>query len=1035
MNPLTASLISVGWHSSPTAPPTFEFPFAQAPLFIIQFSKYDLNNNVLYDPANANTQDFVNYIIDPTQIPGQTQVTIDSANPPHWIVYDHVQPQHFTLNAPPQTFDPIKVAFRFGAPTGPEDAGWIDLDISFSYPSQFALDAANFAWQAQLVFPHCRIDKTATVQATDGNVPASEWSVLLPGGDMGRIADIDTSQGPIVHGMPVQLAALYKSGELLGDNLVSGVLFAATDTLGQEKSFLYSNVTAQQSELDCYFTSPVHLKTVNGKPNYVQPIDAADTRFNFTLSRGDNYGYGGGKMHYRIKATQVLNYITGAPTDWTDLANVYRKWVKANRPGFFSKQFSRTPGGPMDNMSPFTVITNYALDGPISGTANDPKLPAKWLEIFPIKVDGKTDMPNNDNTPLQERLKQIRKRANNTFNDARLEAQMWGYESGGYYQWIGGYPPLTNIISSLHDQPNRFRMAMDELAGSTNQIFASITTDLIGVLFNRGRFRGHVLKSGTNWVEAINHPFPAELTDPNHNPSACKFVTSATLTRIDGSTFFSDRLFIVRAAFDAHPTCPNADKLFPYVQYAAHGPALFLGVLYSRFYNQGMRGLCPQNEVVDTYLTSCLNNGAFKYGARLIEFMKVGFHACYKKEHQHIFTSTAGLPYDNVIGLGAWTTARLQQVFTRIQRLGQGLDPRSDGVHDPTFALTREGAPTEPQLSYLNEFYHRSPVLQYVYGETISTKMDLVAACPHTHPGYQDRRKPINGQPPTSFAPIGPFFSTDYTPSTLPSRHRWWQAAWDYSNQYFDLINPGLSPQNYPKTQPTGEPTYSYNRCAEDIFNVTAFIFATGEGAVLGERIYLHEKWFEPPTDASEEAVNMAARAAQLHVRYAPYLRGGYMLGKISIISDNTVLAAWLAQFRSFDDIQPLQAVCPIIQGEPADLKMGVDAISRGIDDDKFCRQVTSRRIQHEVWQKQFAPGDLRTLYLFANVGNTNQTLQFIYTKGLDLNNRWNKAIRLFDGRDSVGVQFPVAPVQLGQAESFTLAAHSLAAVAISRQP
>jgi hypothetical protein len=210
---------------------------------------------------------------------------------------------------------------------------------------------------------------------------------------------------------------------------------------------------------------------------------------------------------------------------------------------------------------------------------------------------------------------------------------------------------------------------------------------------------------------------------------------------------------------------------------------------------------------------------------------------------------------------------------------------------------------------------------------------------------------------------------------------------------------------------------------------------ATGEGAVLGERIYLHAKWFEPPTDANEEAIKMATRAAQLHVRYAPYLRGANRLGKISIISDNATLYAWSASFRSFADIQPLQGACPIILGQPADLKMGIDALSRGIDDDKFCQKVTSPRIQHQVWQKQFAPGDLRTLYLFANVGNTNRTLRFIYTKGLDYSNQWNKAIRVFDGRDSVGVQFPVAPVQLGQVEGFTLAAHSLAAVVISRRP
>ena len=83
------------------------------------------------------------------------------------------------------------------------------------------------------------------------------------------------------------------------------------------------------------------------------------------------------------------------------------------------------------------------------------------------------------------------------------------------------------------------------------------------------------------------------------------------------------------------------------------------------------------------------------------------------------------------------------------------------------------------------------------------------------------------------------------------------------------------------------------------------------------------------------------------------------------------------------------------------------------------------------IWQKQFGPDDLRTLYLFANVGNTPQTLRFLYTKGLDSQTNWKKDIRLFDGRDSVGVRFPVVPVHIGDSESFTLAPRSFAAIVV----
>src|SRR5205085_8112720 len=258
------------------------------------------------------------------------------------------------------------------------------------------------------------------------------------------------------------LAALYKTGESTGKNYVRGIAFAATDTRGQAKSFIYSHVDATSDVLNCYFTSPIHLFNNPTNPSdkkYVQPVDPGGSGFNFTLSGGDSYGFGGASMNYRIRAIQVDNVCTCAPIDWTDIANVYRKWVKANRQTlFFGKELGRTPNGPTDNVSPFTVITNYGIDGPIAPTINDPKLPAKWLEIHPIKIGGQTDVLNNDNVSLQDTLREIRKRANNTYNDVRLEAQIWGFELGGYYQWIAGYPPITDVLNA----PGRFLTAMNE---------------------------------------------------------------------------------------------------------------------------------------------------------------------------------------------------------------------------------------------------------------------------------------------------------------------------------------------------------------------------------------------------------------------------------------------------------------------------------------------------------------------------------------------------------------------------------------------
>ncbi len=1028
----TASITSIGLYSGTRR--IMEYPFAPSPVFTIEFAKYDLNNNVLYDAGNPIRQEYVRYRVDPSKFP--TQVQIDTADPPHWIIYHNVQPQPATLNAQPTNYGPIDVVIRFVAPAGAENVGWIELDVSFTCPSQCAADPANFAWQSRIVFPSVKIEKTALVASDQGGT-ADSWSLLMPFGDLGPLSQIHQSVfgGPA---MEVELAALYR---LFGSGNLKAIMFSSTDYLGQAKSFNYSQVDTNFSFFDSSFTSPMHLKTVNGKPNFVKPVDLGDTRvgvtpFAFTLARGDDYGFGGAKMRYRIKAVEINNDDTGAPLDWTDVANVYRKWVKAYRPAYFTKEFVRSTTGPMDNMSPFTAITNYGLDGAVAPTLSDPKpagLPG-WLEIFPIKIDNKTDVAVNLNkTSLQDRLKEIRNRVNNRRDDVKLEAQIWGFGPGSYFQWIAGYPPITDILTNSAASPNRFRRAMDALA-NPDRILASVTTDLIVPVFNRTRFRGHVIKSGEQWKDAINYPFPSQYTDPARNPNPCRFVTTTTLPITEEKTFTSDRVIIVTQS-----GCQVATKIFPYRRYDAYGPGTFSGPLYNRFYNQAMRPLCPQPEVLNAYLNTCLNNGAFKYGARLIEFMKVDFHLCYQKDHQHIFTSTAGLLYDNVIGPGGWVTARLQQIYSLIQRLGQGIDPRVDGVHDPSFALTRERAPLEPELRWINEYYHRSPVLQFVYGETISAKMDLNTACAHTHPGYSETRKP--GPTP---APIPSLLAADYrSTSALPARQVWLESCRTYSDTYFSR-NTGLSPQNYPKSDPHGEASYSYNRVVEDLFNETSSIFALGEGAVLGERVYLHSKWFEPPTDANERVINMAARAVHMQMYYAEFLRGkvvngktfpgGFMIGKTLII-DNFALFTWRARFRTFDDInlQELRDSAPVLQGE-RNLPMGVDALSRGVDDDAFCFQLSSPRFCHMIWQKEFAPGDLRTLYLFVNVCNSEQLLSFLYTKGLLPGKTWKKAVRLFDGRDSLGVPLSEGTVTKGQKESFKMAARSTAAVLISSQ-
>jgi hypothetical protein len=1042
IDPNEASLISVGMHpSADPATTVFEFPFSPPstpaassglglPLFLIQFVRYDLRTNKLCDPSNTAAQDFVTYSVDPAQIrAGETFVTVQRGAAQSLIIYDNVKPAHST-NLPDSLhdpLDPIKVVLRFSLPTGPEEAGWINLDISYTYPKQFLEAKDRFAWQATLVFPQLKIDKNKSVREGFGGSSTKDWSVLLPAGDAGKIAAI----GPQFQDMPVQLGALYKSDP--GTNFLRAVAFMATDVLGHKKSFAYGHLDAASDAMSCQFTSSVHLLN----QQYAQPVDSKNPGFNFTLSSGDEYGFGGGRTFYRIKALQVNG--NGAPLDWTDVANVYRKWARANRQSFFKKAVPRAADaqGPMDTMSPTTVITNYGLDGPLSPSSGQQNL-ARWLEIHPIKVDGRTDVADNQNVTLQDRLADIRRRVNNSRGEAKLEAQVWGYELGGYYQWVAGYPPITSVLSNVAGRPDRFRAAMDELARS--QIFPSITTDFYKPLFNRKRFGGHVVWNGSKWVEAITEAFPPAFTDPNRNPNqaTCKIVTSAKLyndpnDHSKGSTLHN-RVFLLKKnekeiVPESQPACGDAETLCLYPQrgpYDIVGGAALIG---NRIYQQQLLALCPQDDVLRIYLDKCLNKGALKYGARLIEYMKPNFNFCYDKAHRHIFTATTSTLYNNVIGYGPWVTARFQQVVTKIQRLGQGIDQRADGVKDPTFVLTRETVPFEPLLPYFNEYYGRSAVLQYVYGEAISVKVGPgFVGAPYRHPGYKENRKPV----PIPATALDFMLKTDtVSESALLSREQIRQKCVVYFDDYFQVESYGLAPRNYT----TGDGTsYTYNRIVEDVFNLKSFFFAIGAQAVTGERLHVPSIWLDPPTEPNEEAVKMAARAVQLQLRFAKFLRGGYILGQTKILSDNSTLYTRAAGFRSFDDAVEFKAVVK----EPAALGVGPDFISRGVDKDAFCSVSSSPRIQHLCWQRQTGTG-MQTLYLFANVGNTPTPLRFSYTRGLDSTAGWKKTITIFDGGDSLGVDLPPAAVALGSTEegfvpaASNLAPRSFAAVLISK--
>jgi hypothetical protein len=1041
----------------------FEFPTLAASFCTIQFQRYDLEANALVKKdadGNYKVQDIINYT---------PQNAIVSGNS---LRYDAVQAlPYIGTGIEPKSFDAIKVEISFSAAAqNADDSGWINVDVAFTFPSQFANAAYTnkHAWQINLIFPQIQFDVSAQASAMADNAYIKDWSLLLPHGDIGKIDSIP--KDPLqVQDMPVQYAALYRAT----DSYVRGVALSATDVLGGEKAFIYARSVSQTPATDsfqCYTVFPMHLSS----GRYVRPSLPNSQQFHFRLSQGDENGFGGGRMHYRVKAFHVDKTTASAAMDWRDVANIYRKWVKTNRPLWFDKANARAKTGPMDNMSPFTVITNYGLDGPIDPSVFDTNLPSKWLEIHPIKVDGKTDMPAsrtqpvNNNESLQDMLKRIRQKVNAPDVDVRLEAQIWGYEPGGYYHYIGGYPPITNLLHApTAATPNRFKKAMDELVKL--KIIPIFTSDLMRQLFNGGRYRGHIIRADTNWAninnkeswnEAISHPFPDAYTNPARNPNPCKFRVAtkyypdpANRNVVKNLT----RVFIIKQFvnaqgqdfFDPQPNCPEAETLAESQIYDERGLLISSGLLSNPIYERARRTICPTKDVLDYYLNTQLSNGALKSGARLIEFMKPGYRGCYYKGHKHIFGDLSSYPYKNVIGYGSHATARRQQIFTEIQERAR--------VNNPSFALSHEGVTLEPLLPFYDEFYHSSPVFHFVYSEVVSVKMTLINVEPYIHPGYTEKRKPINGKEPKTLALPDYMLRAEAEdevappdlvilpdPATMPapneprtnSFNAWRNICVNYFKDYFQVAQYGLAPKSYPTRPsvqgatavawkeddplaPTDPPNYTYIRCVQDLFNLRYWVYLTGEKAVVGERVYLHANWFELPLDCNDEAVKMAVRSTQLQMRFANFFRGGVMLGKTIITSGNKPLWAWKASYRYFDDVKPLNEKVP-------GTKL-LDFISLGtdkeyIDKDRiFATVIRYDKIQHMVWRT--GSGDSRkVLYVFANVGNAQADVRFNYSRGLEgisenqaIPSGWEKVITRYTGE---GIKQSTGPVWLNQEEN-----------------
>lgn len=642
--------------------------------------------------------------------------------------------------------------------------------------------------------------------------------------------------------------------------------------------------------------------------------------------------------------------------------------------------------------------------------------------------------------------------------DASIEAQIWGHEMGSTYHYLGGYPPATDVVS---DDPNRFRNALDAL--NSQRIVPTITTDPLSPLFNRGRYRGPLAKNTAGlWEDCIQVGFPANIE--NYQGANGGLGPITVLRLADNPPPDDNRVFLVKknTAFALQPNVLYAETLAnSHHRYDPWGPGEWTGALSNRLYGAAMRPICLTHEVANLYLTTWAHE-VFQHGARLVEFMKIrwGGLACYNTSHNHLFSaSSSPSEYDNVMGHGAWYIERLKDTWQRLQQKGRGADSSINKSANPSFALTCEAAPYETLLPCVDEFYHRSPLFQYLYSSKISAKMDLgEIESVHIHPGYKETRVPSE--------PLPTFMITGEAVEPPPSFVEWKEKSREIARCY--NITVGLAPVGYPTYNQTApEGTYTYERCVQNYFNLRSTIFKIGLGAVLGERILFSSTWLEPPNEYLAEVIAFAVKAAKLHLTFKEFFREGYWLGQTNITKGQRVLWAWDAPFRQFPDVDPLVrklykeeiALLPEPK-DPKKLTVGIsiaDFISRTTDTDTItplnfgqpevkqipgAKLVSSERIQHNIWRRDGAFGR-ELLYVFANVGNTHASgsdaVEFQYSKGLEgqtpSDAPWKRTFYSFhdDGRKAPVTNNVPGSVVLGQKEIVSMNARSLLAVRLTR--
>lgn len=317
--------------------------------------------------------------------------------------------------------------------------GWINFDITHTYPAKFpeqGTDAALRAgWEERLVYP--------VIQSMQLSTPPDEKSTSK------RLDNLISELG----------YAAYYVVETFSDkpSRALGIALHKDDDRGHHKTSYFN---PSNSELSFQLLNPVHLKETANGPAYVKPPG-------YALAGGDNYGFGGNLMGYRLRAFEINSVSQKLPIERRDVLDIYRKWIIDRKPLFYRKYRERAPFGPMDSMAPQTVVNNFSPDGPVD-PGTDAKM-AAWLEQHPAK-EGQPCVPGNKNESLLRLLSRLRSKFNMwsgwedlggglkagpavaSWGENRLDCFVWGTDDQLYHLafdngW-GNWMPLGGVLTS-----------------------------------------------------------------------------------------------------------------------------------------------------------------------------------------------------------------------------------------------------------------------------------------------------------------------------------------------------------------------------------------------------------------------------------------------------------------------------------------------------------------------------------------------------------------------------------------------------------